>query len=103
VLHSFHLAQGKPPFHSAPLWLSHRAIRNSKPKREAPFHPPQFATLHSVTTLAFPYPIRGMSCDNGYPEKPKAPKFSKRPNGVSEIKKYGRIGEHVLENAGFGA
>jgi len=67
------------------------------------FAQPQFATLHSVTTLAFPYPIRGMSCDNGYPGKPKAPKFSKRPNGVSEIKEYGRAGEHVLDNAGFEA
>lgn len=30
--------------------------RNSKPKREAPFHPTQLATLHSVTTFAFPIP-----------------------------------------------
>ena len=37
--------------------------RNTKPKREATFHPPQFTTLHSVTTLAFPNPISGMSCE----------------------------------------
>ena len=36
--------------------------RNSKPKREAPFHSPQFATLHSVLTLAFSNTINGKSC-----------------------------------------
>ncbi len=29
--------------------------QNSKPKRVATFHPSQFATFHSVTTLAFPH------------------------------------------------
>ena len=53
--HSFHCAHAYPPFHSAPLWLSYPTFRNSKPKREATFHPPQFAPLHSVTTLAFPH------------------------------------------------
>ena len=63
VLHSFHFAQANPPFHCAPLWLSCPTFQNSKPKREAPFHPTQFATLHSVTTLAFPNPISSMSCE----------------------------------------
>ena len=40
----------------------HPTNRNSKPKREAPFNPTQFATLHSVTTLAFPMPSSGMPC-----------------------------------------
>ena len=53
--HSFHFAHANPPFHSAPLWLFHPTFRNSKPKREASFHPTQFAPLHSVTTLAFPH------------------------------------------------
>ena len=47
-------------------------IQNSKPKREAPFHPPQFTTLHSVTTLAFPYPGVRMPCGRVCPGKPKA-------------------------------
>jgi len=38
-------------------------IQNSKSKRVAAFHPHQFATLHSVTTLAFPNPISSMSCE----------------------------------------
>jgi hypothetical protein len=46
---------------SSPLALQ-PTIRNSKPKRKAPFHPPQFAPMHSVTTLAFPMPTSGMPC-----------------------------------------
>jgi len=55
VLPSFHCAHANPPYHSAPLWLFHPTFRNSKPKREAAFHPTQFAAFHSVTTLAFPH------------------------------------------------
>ncbi len=50
------------PFRSGQPAVSFRSplalqptIRNSKPKREVPFHPTQFAPLHSVTTLAFPH------------------------------------------------
>ncbi len=44
--HSFHCSHASPPFHCAPLWLSYPTFQNSKPKREAPFHPPQFAAFH---------------------------------------------------------
>jgi len=57
----------------------------------------------SVTTFAFPNPISGTPCNNVYPEKPEVPKFSECPNGINEVKEYGRVGEHVLENAGFEA
>jgi hypothetical protein len=101
MLPSFHCTQANPQFHSAPLWLSYPTFRNSKPKREAALHPIPFAPLHSVTTLASSNPISGISCDNVYPEKTKVPKLSERPSGISEVKEYGRVGEHVLENAGF--
>ena len=58
-----------------------------------------FAPLQSVTTLAIPTPIKGIVC----PKKPKSPKISERPNGVYEIKEYGRVDEHVLEIARFEA
>ena len=50
-------------------------IQNSKPKWEAPFHPPQFTTLHSVTTLAFPYLGIRMPCGRVCPgrQKPQIP------------------------------
>jgi len=73
--HSFHSAQANPQFHSAPLWLSLPTFRNSKPKLEAIFHPSQFSTLHSVTNLAFPNPISGMSFEVFTPvdKKPQKP------------------------------
>jgi hypothetical protein len=39
-----------------------------KLKREATFHPAQFATLHSVTTLAFPNSISSLPCGRVCPE-----------------------------------
>ena len=75
VLASFHFAQANPPFHSAPFWLPNHTFRNSKPKREAPFHPSQFATFHSVITLAFPNPIIVMPCEVFTPENPKHQSF----------------------------
>jgi len=52
--------------------------RNSKPKREASFHPTQFATLHSVTTLAFPhanqrYALRRVCPGKQKPQIPHSP------------------------------
>jgi len=73
--HSFHSAQANPPFHSAPLWLSCPTIQNSKPKRKAPFHPTQLATLHSVTTLAFPHANQRYALRSVHPRKPKTSKF----------------------------
>jgi len=43
--------------------------RNSKPKREAPFHPTQFATFHSVITLAFPHANQRYALRSVCPEK----------------------------------
>ena len=75
MLPSFHCTQANPQFHSAPLWLFQPTFRNSKPKREAAFHQIPFAPLHSVTTLALPNPISGMSCEVFAPEdqKPQKP------------------------------
>lgn len=75
MLPSFHCTQANPQFHSAPLWLFQPTFRNSKPKREAAFHPTQFVTLHSVTTLAFPVPVSGMSCEVFTPENQKPQKI----------------------------
>jgi hypothetical protein len=86
VLPSFHCAQANPQFHSAPLWLVHPTFQNSNPKREAALHPSQFATLHSVTTLAFPSPISGMSCEVFTPENER-PQNSPPPfNGAGKNK-----------------
>jgi hypothetical protein len=49
----FRLGQPAVSFRS-PL-ASPTTTRYSKPKRETPFHPTQFASFHSVTTLAFPH------------------------------------------------
>ncbi|MDP3643151.1 MAG: hypothetical protein Q8S54_08175 [Bacteroidota bacterium] len=49
----FRSGQPSVPFRSPLAFLP--TTRNSKPKWEAPFHPPQIATLHSVITLAFPH------------------------------------------------
>ena len=61
---------------------------NSKPKREAPFHPTQFATLYSVTTLAFPNPASGITCRLFAPEN-KRPHNSPPPfNGAGKNKEH---------------
>ncbi len=78
VFLSFHCAQANPSFYSAPLWPFFPTIQITQPKRETSFHPPQFSTLHSVTTLAFPNPISGMPCEvftpaNQKPQKPHRP------------------------------
>ena len=52
--------------------------RNSKPKREATFHPSQFATLHSVTTLAFPHANQRYALRRVCPGKQK-PQIPHRP------------------------
>ena len=75
-LHSIALRKPAVSFRS-PLTFQ-PTTRNSKPKREATFHPPPFAALHSVTTLAFPNPINGMSCEvftprDHKPQKPHRP------------------------------
>ena len=75
--HSFHYANSNPPFHSAPPLAFPLAIRNSKPKREAPFHPTPLSILHSVTTLAFPNPISSMPLRYSLPRKLKNPPSKK--------------------------
>jgi hypothetical protein len=65
--------------------------RNSKPKREAPFHPNPSAPLHSVTTLAFPNSINSMSCEVFTPEDQK-PQKPHRPLMVQvKIKDHSRM------------
>lgn len=50
------------------------------------FHPTQFATLHSVITLAFPISISGMSCEVFTPENQR-PQNSPPPfNGAGKNK-----------------
>ena len=62
-----------------PPWLSPLAIRNSKPKREAPFHPTPLSILHSVTTLVFPTPISSMPLRYSLPRKIKTYEIPHRP------------------------
>ena len=60
VLPSFHCAHANPPYHSAPLWLFHPTFRNSKPKREAAFHPILFA--HFIQTPPLLCPTQSAVC-----------------------------------------
>jgi hypothetical protein len=65
--------------------------QNSKPKREATFHPSQFATFHSVITLAFPNPISGMPCGRVCPGRQK-PQIPRHPAKVQvKIKEHSRM------------
>jgi hypothetical protein len=65
--------------------------RNSKPKLEAPFHPTQFATFHSVITLAFPHANHRYALRRVCPGKQK-PQTPHRPLMVQvKIKDHSRI------------
>jgi len=82
--HSFHSAQVQPTVSLRSPLAFQPTSQNLKPKREAPFHPTQFATLHSVNTLAFPnanqrYTLRYCS--------PLNPKCHKSPTALYRCRK----------------
>lgn len=66
-------------------------IRTSKPKREATFHPPQFAAFHSVNTLAFPHANQRHALRYCSPLKTKSLKNPRHPLMVQvKIKEQSR-------------